>query len=342
MLAGISTSGTDCGITSNGNSVFIIYNQGAVTTTPISFACTTGGLTTIDATTGHGNVQITFTGSPFSSQAMNFAFYVVDATKVIFISTDTAGANFAILSGTAFKQLKSLFSLSDLSCGLAPDTNSGCIFVTEGESGSGTHISAGRAVGTASGMLTLEIDDNKAGAVTFTPPTAGTTVAILNANAGLGLITPPGAGANPVAFVLIDKDTAVIGVANGSEQVGLVKPQTATTISSSQVTYILGSQLTADGKVGNASGVVTLAKPAAGQFAGTVDVEVDSTPFEVPNFALTGTYALDSPATGRAPGTSNAPGLSTLILWVVSPNEVIVLDTEATLQEPILLDILKQ
>jgi hypothetical protein len=338
MLAGISTSGTDCGIASNGNSVFIIHDQGTVnnnSTTPISFVCTTGGLTTVDATTGHGNVQITFTGSPFSSQVMNFAFYVIDATKVVFISTDAAGANFAILSGTALKQAKSSFTLSDLACGLAPDTNSGCIFAVSGESGSGSHVSAGRAVGTSSGMLTIQSDDNKAGTVTSST-TAGNGVTMLNAAAGLGII------GGAVGFVLTGTDDGIIGIPNGAEQVGLIKPQTATTISSSMVTYILGTQLTADGTVANASGVVTLAKPSAGHFSGTVDVEEDTSPFEVPNFAFTGTYVLDSPATGRGTGTSNASGLLTIILWSVSPNEVIVLDTQAGIAEPVLLDLMKQ
>jgi hypothetical protein len=109
------------------------------------------------------------------------------------------------------------------------------------------------------------------------------------------------------------------------------------------VTYILGSQLTSEGKVGDASGVFTLAKPAAGQFGGTVDVEVDSNPFELSDFALTGAYVPDVPATGQATGTTIvSAGLSTTIIWTVSANEVIVMDTEAGLTEPILLDLMKQ
>jgi len=335
MLAGISASGTDCGITSNGNSVFIIHDQGAFNASPISFVCTTGGLTTIDATTGHGNVQITFTGSPFSSQVMNFALYVIDATKVIFISIDAAGANFAILSGTAYKQAKSSFTVSDLACGFAPDTNSGCVFALSGESGAGSHVSAGRAVGTASGMVTIQSDDNKAGTLTSTT-TSGNAVTLLNASAGLGII------GGTAGVVLIGTDDGIIGIPNGAEQVGRIRPQTTKTISTSQVTFILGSRLPADGIVGNASGVVTLAKPSAGNFSGTVDVEEDSSPFEVPNFAFTGTYVLDSPATGRGTGTSNVSGLLTIILWSVSPNEVIVLDSQAGIAEPVLLDLMKQ
>ena len=109
------------------------------------------------------------------------------------------------------------------------------------------------------------------------------------------------------------------------------------------VTHILGSNLTADGKVGNASGVATLAKPAAGQFPGTVDVEVDMSPFEVSNAALTGIYVSDAPAAGRAMGTTNiSPGLSTIILRTVNANEVIGMDTEATLHESVVHDLLKK
>jgi hypothetical protein len=52
LIAAVSAAGSDCGLSSNGNSVFINYNVGTVTPSPIPFACGSGGLSSIDATVG--------------------------------------------------------------------------------------------------------------------------------------------------------------------------------------------------------------------------------------------------------------------------------------------------
>src|SRR5262249_11910949 len=80
---------------------------------------------------------------------------------------------------------------------------------------------------------------------------------------------------------LIDTDTGIVGMVNGSEEVGLFKPQTDMAVSTTSETFVLGSQLVADGKVANASGVVTLAMPTPGNLAGKLDVELPASPFEI-------------------------------------------------------------
>jgi hypothetical protein len=127
MLAAVSASGSDCGIASDGASVFINYKSGTTTPTLLRFACGSGGLSTIDPATGRGTVVLTLSNGPFSSQTLNFAFYVVDRSTLVFISTDQPGVNLPIMSGTMDLQVAlaadGTFSVFDMACGYGEPGN---------------------------------------------------------------------------------------------------------------------------------------------------------------------------------------------------------------------------
>jgi hypothetical protein len=114
MLAAVSASGSDCGIASDGASVFINYKSGTTTPTLLTFACGSPA-------TGRGTVALRLSNGPFSSQTLNFAFYVVDASTLVFISTDQPGVNLPIMSGTMDLQVAlaadGTFSVFDMTCG---------------------------------------------------------------------------------------------------------------------------------------------------------------------------------------------------------------------------------
>jgi len=340
-IAAVSASGTDCGLTSNGNSLWI-NDAGVPSSAPASFTCGGGGLTTIDPSTGRGTVNIVLAAGPFSTQSLNFSFYVIDATKLIFISTDSAGLNLPILSGTMFQQLKTSFLSSDLACGFREAVNVACIFGLSGESSAGSHVEVGRAVGTSLLTLTVTLDDNNGGVVTPTKTIAGWRVSI-SAN-GLGTIVPPGtANLSSVEFVLIDTDNAILAVADGSVQAGVIRRQTAFAPSSAPGSFIFGTQFVGNGKVSNASGFVAVAAPATNaSINGTIDLEQTiATPTEVSGAAFNGNYTMDSSPTGRGTGSSAAPGPSKFIIYNVGPKEIILLESDSTSSQPMLIDLLQ-
>jgi hypothetical protein len=348
LLAAVSAGGSDCGIVSNGDSVFINYQAGSVSPSLLSFACGSGGLSTIDPATGRGTVSITLSNGPFSSQTLNFAFYVIDATTLVFISTDPPGANFPIMSGTMVLQVplaaNGMFSLFDMACGHGELGNQkGCVFGVSGQGSSGSHVAAGLAVGTGSGTLTLTTDENKAG-VFSSETTAGWTVTV--SPNGVGSLTPPSAAqSSPAAFVLVGHDQAILGVADGSVSFGFLRGQTGLAPSASPGTFIAGTQFVANGSVPNVAGTIMPSGPTnnTGTLVGILDAEQilvpPPSPVQISGAAITGTYILDSPATGRGTGQSTSPGPSTFVLYNVSIREVILLESDANTSQPVLVDL---
>ena len=346
LIAAVSASGSGCGLTSNGDSVFINYNAGTVTPSLLSFACGSGGLSTIDASTGRGTVSFVLSGGPFSSQTLNFAFYIIDGSTVILISTDSAGANLPILSGKMRMQLANSFSAAALRCTsseLIPTR--ACIFGISGDSGAGSHVGAGRAVpGTTPGTLDVTIDDNKAGVVT-TQATVGWTVTV--SPNGVGVLTPPSSSQSSSAtLVLIDGDDAVLAIADNSVSFGFVRPQKALSLSATPGTFSIGTQFVANGSVPNVSGIITPTGPTInmGTLTGTLDVEQiliqPPAPVEISGAAITGNYTLTA-ATGRGTGGSTQPGPSSFIIYNVSASDIVLLESDAVSLQPMLIDMRK-
>lgn len=350
LIAAASASGSGCGLSSNGNSVFINYNVGTVTSSPIPFACGNGGLTTIDATTGRGTVSIELSNGPFSSQTLNFALYVIDRTTLILISTDSAGVNLPILSGTMALQVplafSGMFTQDDLTCGFGELGNvKACIFGISGESGSGSHIVVGRAKGSGHEVLDITSDENKAGVVS-SQTTPGWSVVI--SPSGAGTLTPPASSqSSPAAFVLVTHDQAILALADGSVSFGFVRAQFELAPSATPGTFIAGTQSVANGSVPNISGIINPTGPAnsSGTFVGTLDAEQilapPPAPVEISGAAITGNYALDSPATGRGTGGSTQPGPSSFILYNVNVGEILLMESDATSPQPMLIDLIQ-
>jgi large repetitive protein len=348
LIAAVSATGSDCGLSSNGNSVFINYNAGTVTPSPIPFACGSGGLSSIDATMGRGTVSIVLSNGPFSSQTLNFAFYIVDKTTIILISTDSVGANLPILSGTMALQIPiavSGFTQVDLACGRGELGNvKACIFGVSGESGSGSHIVVGRAKGSLQEVLDITADENKAGVVS----SQATRWSVVISPSGAGTLTPTASQQSiPAAFVLVSHDQAILALADGSVSFGFIRAQVELAPSATPGTFIAGTQSVANGSVPNLSGIITPTGPTNGNgtFTGTLDAEQilapPPAPVEISGAAITGNYTLDSPATGRGTGGSTQPGPSSFIIYNVNVNEIVLMESDATSPQPMLIDLIQ-
>ena len=350
LIAAVSATGSDCGLSSNGNSVFINYNAGTITPSPIPFACGSGGLSSIDATMGRGTISIVLSNGPFSSQTLNFAFYIVDKTTIILISMDSVGANLPILSGTMALQIPSassgLFTQDDLTCGYGELGNvKACILGISGESGSGSHIVVGRAKGSGHEVLDITTDENKAGVVS-SQTTLGWSVVI--SPSGAGTLTPPASSqSSSGAFVLVTHDQAILALADGSVSFGFIHAQVELAPSATPGTFIAGTQSVANGSVPNISGIITPTGPTngSGTLSGTLDAEQILVPppasVEISGAAITGNYTLDSPATGRGTGGSTQPGPSSFIIHNVNVGEIVLLESDATSPQPMLIDLIQ-
>ena len=350
LIAAVSATGSDCGLSSNGNSVFINYNAGTITPSPIPFACGSGGLSSIDATMGRGTISIVLSNGPFSSQTLNFAFYIVDKTTIILISMDSVGANLPILSGTMALQIplasSGLFTQDDLTCGYGELGNvKACILGISGESGSGSHIVVGRAKGSGHEVLDITTDENKAGVVS-SQTTLGWSVVI--SPSGAGTLTPPASSqSSSGAFVLVTHDQAILALAHGSVSFSFIHARVELAPSATPSTFIAGTQSVANGSVPNISGIITPTGPTngSGTLSGTLDAEQILVPppasVEISGAAITGNYTLDSPATGRGTGGSTQPGPSSFIIYNVNVGEIVLLESDATSPQPMLIDLIQ-
>jgi hypothetical protein len=94
----------------------------------------------------------------------NFAFYIVDATRLKLLGTDLSAAAF---SGEAFAQQNILFTAASL--------NSGFAFLLGGSSSTGPIATAGRFTADGAGNLSaIFLDENNNGALTLLPSQGGT------------------------------------------------------------------------------------------------------------------------------------------------------------------------
>jgi hypothetical protein len=133
----------------------------------------------------------------------NFAFYVVDATRLKLVGTDLP----EVFSGEAFAQQNIAFSDASL--------NSGFAFLLGGSSSSGPITTAGRFTADGIGNLSqIFLDENNNGTVTLLPSQAGTVAGTYTVDAnGLGggaaTWTDTKAGTFTFIFYLISPTEAV-------------------------------------------------------------------------------------------------------------------------------------
>jgi hypothetical protein len=133
----------------------------------------------------------------------NFAFYIVDATRLKLLGTDFPAA----FSGEAFAQQNITFTAASLNSGLA--------FLLGGSSSSGSIATAGRFTADGVGNLSeIFLDENNNGVVTLLPSQGGTvtgtyTVDVNGLGGGTATWTDTTAGTFTFIFYLISPTQAV-------------------------------------------------------------------------------------------------------------------------------------
>jgi len=257
----------------------------------------------------------------------NYAFYVVDATRLKMIGTDFP----SLLVGDAFAQQNVAFNVGSLSGGYA--------FLLGGMSTSGSVASAGRFTADGGGNLTDVItDENNAGGITQLPSAGGTvtgtyTVDTNTFGGGELTWTDSSSGTFTFIFYLISPTQAVFQetdsnlTSDGSFFAQTTSPITTASLAGDYAFNWSGTSTDEEDYIGQ----FTLSS-GAGNFSGLADLNEFATGKQTFDAAVNGTLALNGNGAGANPFTANlgtAPARTlAFTAYVVSANTMFVVGTD--------------
>jgi len=293
---------------------------------------------TMDTTNGP-----TFGRGVASIAGLNFAFYIVDATRIKFLETDFP----AITLGDAVVQT-----------GTIPTTTAALsgsfAFVLAGSSISGNDVRAGRLTlsGGTIGINTLQMDDDDSsgsgsGNSNHTPIPAGAisaaTYAIDTANPGTGrgtlTFTDSSAGTFSFIFYLISptrgfiQDNSAGIVADGSMQAQTGNPYTSAAEAGNWAFNWSGTSINGTtGGFGEEDFLGQYTLSSSGSASGAVDFTEISAGSVVTNAAISGMLTINSDGTGRngysiTLATSPSTTLN-FAAYFIDPNTMLVVGTD--------------
>ena len=280
----------------------------------------TGSMAAPSAGTGRGIAALTVNPQPGTfSGNMNFVYYVVSQNKLLLLQTDIRGATVTDLSGEAQRQ-SGTYSTSSF--------NVPVIFRADGLGYYGYHQSAtiGRISPGGDGTLTGVRDQNFGAAVTLNELFTGAYAVDSSGRATLTL-----GSVNAVAYLFGQNQGYLLLDAGEGGIAGSFKPQAAGPFSSTSMaaTYRHGEPNAvsrfAECDVGtttfNASGVHT-----GYNYYDYFSYDIGIYYYNSSQQSVSGTYTID--ANGRGVITV---GSWPLVFWMVSPDEIVVINTASTL-----------
>jgi Fe-S cluster assembly iron-binding protein IscA len=277
--------------------------------------------------TGRGIMNLTIPG--FGDGVSQFAFYVVSAAKLRFISTDQLSANSPIFSGPAELQSVGPFSGSIMS---GPT-----VFHLAGEQANVPQVIVGRIVFDGVSQAQVNLDQNTGGTVTTgSVATSGYAVEV-NGRGALYPNNSSGPGRVWDIYIIGPNHAFMMDASSADVGMGELTPQMAEPhFSSADIlgTYLLGS---GDPLVPTAtldSGVVSFDGKSA--MSGTEDISF-STGLAAGK-SVAGTYSVSSSLNnGRGTLVLTSPSGETIALWIAGDNEVIGVETDSSNAQPVVL-----
>jgi hypothetical protein len=261
----------------------------------------------------------------------NFAFYIVDGTRLKFFGTDFPAA----LSGEAFAQQNIAFSAASLSSGFA--------FLIGGSAG-GPIASAGRITADGAGKLSeIFLDENNNGGFTLLPSQGGTVTGTYTVDAnglGGGTLTWTDSkvpGSFDFIFYLISPREAVIQETDsGITSDGTILAQTAGAISPASLAGDFGFVWTGVGSdEEDFVGQMKLTSASGNNASGIMDFNQFSvvSPKQFFDIQLKGPLTITAPGTGpnTLSVTTNFPSARTFdfTAYAVDSNAVFLIGAEA-------------
>jgi hypothetical protein len=266
-------------------------------------------------------------GAPLTLGGLNFSFYMVSASQAKFIEIDPSSVS--ILVGDAYKQQ------ATATCGWGPNVlNGSTVFETSGAS-SGVEIAdlgsfTATNNGTTGTISAGSIDENRGGTVP-TPQIATLSGSYTVDPCGKGNLT---VGSHSYIFYPISTSSAVLQettsgiVADGFLVHSQGGPFVDGSLSGSYALRLSGT---------NAAGTSGKREDIVGQITSDGAGKVTGGSLDINNFgattagaANTGTYLPDSSPTTTLRAVAHLTSAPNLVLYMVSPTQFYVLNTDAT------------
>ncbi len=289
---------------------------------------------TIDTNTGRGSyAQFSFPNDPngnclgtSGSTACSYAYYVVNAKELILISADpvTKPANLTLWSAVRQVRAPSGWTNAALLGSSVVELNA-----VDSSSGSGVpDITAGLFKGDGAGNATLNSDENKGGTLNLQQTSSGTYVIDpLTGRVALGGFSTQFGSTPPVLYLTAANSAVAVGT-DTEATYGVLEPQAGAPFTNASVesAYAGGTAWPVISGVTNS--VTAMFADGVGNINGTQITSGPAGPGGPNSLILT--YLVD--ATGRAVVKQNGNQFG--ILYVVSPNKVIMLPAASTDSTP--------
>jgi hypothetical protein len=265
---------------------------------------------------GRGTAALAISGG-----TLNFSFYIVSATELLAIETDSVTGGNPLLSGSILQQANTAFNSTSLN---GPDV----FEVTALDTSSGSPVGQAQAglLNSSGGATSLTSDQNSGGTLTTLTSSSGTYT--VTQDGRVTLVNSGFQNSQPV-FYLINPNEAFIVGTDGAVSFGLLLPQTAPTFSAGSLSGLYaGGTLppvelpTTPTSVGGEVDAVTANGAATLAFTS----DISESQGQIQNQAATDAYSVSS--NGRGLVTLN--GSTTEILYLVSPTEFFALSTSAS------------
>jgi hypothetical protein len=309
-LFGNDTSGNRVGTAG----MFITDGVGAITSGALD-TNDAGSATSTSTVTGAYSVGGTGRGT-FSTNSVNYAFYIVSANELFIVSTDPPASSNRVV-GLAFAQNQTAAPYSNSSF------NSPTVFDLNGRSGSGSVAAVGE-INPTNNTFSGTFDENNAGTITSSAALSGSFSIAAN---GRGTFTVTG-GSPATSFVvyMINVNAGlVLDISSASVLSGNLEPQSTGaggvfTAATLQGTFIEGTTTAADPLATNLSGVLSIDGVSA--ITGTQDTSTSTV--NSMGQTVAGTYTVAS--SGRGTITLTSPSAQQLAFYIVTNGKIVAID----------------
>jgi len=275
------------------------------------------------APNGRGTMSIIANGTTF-----NFSFYVVSASELFTVSTDTVSLTNPRLGGLAIGQSATVFDNSFL--------NGNSVFNLGGlnsssSSSSSSVVAAGILAGDGNGSVTSSsvFDENNAGQILSQQSLAGTYNIAPN---GRGTISVSSASSPAPSFVLYavtNNKGFLLDTSSADALSGFLEPQVTGNTgmfspSTIQGAFVTGTTTTSVTGATNLSGVLSL--DGSSHISGTQD---ETTPSgNTTGQTFTAAYTVSS--NGRGTMNVTAPSATSRVLYVVNGSKFVTIDVDSS------------
>ncbi|MGA3210298.1 MAG: hypothetical protein ABSD20_03270 [Terriglobales bacterium] len=287
----------------------------------------TGSFASPSSTSGRGTLQM-IAVTPSSTQTLNFAYYILDATHVKLIEIDTPGSA-PILAGDGFIQSSSISNAS---------FSGPYAFTLGGATSSSTPYVAGGII-TADGAGNIEaggvMDVNNNGAVNQSLSTSGNYSLAGNGRGTLALTSTTGTS-NFVIYPTSTSGVLMLEIDTSPLLSGSAYSQQTSGFSASTLNGLYGYNSSGVASGSEIDSIAQFTANGSGVLKGTVDINAPGS--LVNGSALNGTYSMTS--NGRGNATLNSCTASqNFVVYGINSSQALLLEIDSN---PITLGVFAQ